>query len=117
MPFWTNPPPSGDSLSPGEGAHVHDGGRTEVPVGIDHPVGHHEAALGVSVVDLHRLARVEGVDVVGARGALAHGVLGQAEESVEILGESLTDGGVETAEDAGGAAAVALHARHGGLAL
>lgn len=109
--------PRRDALRAGQSAHVHDDAGLQVLVGEGDPVGEDEPTLGVSVVDLDRAARVEGVDVVGAGGALAHGVLGQAEDGVKVGAEALPDGRVEGAQDAGGAAAVALHAGHGSLTL
>ena len=66
---------------------------------------------------LHRSAGVEGMDVVGAGGEGTDGIFGKAEERVQVLLESLAHGGVKCTQDSGRAAAVALHAGHGGLSL
>ena len=61
--------------------------------------------------------RVERVYVVGLGGDRADGVLGQAEDGVQVLREARLDGRQEGAEDGRRAAQVALHSRHGGLGL
>ena len=57
------------------------------------------------------------MDVVRAGGEGTNGIFGKAEESVQVLVESLADGGVKCAQDPGCAAAVALHAGHSCLSL
>ena len=107
----------GNPLRTGQRAHVQDDAGSEVLVGKHHAVRNDQAPLSVRVVDLHRPARVQSVDVVRPRGAVAHRVLGQAEHSVEVFLESLLDGGVERSQDAGSSATVTFHAGHGRLAL
>jgi len=90
--------------------------------------------FGVGVVNLHGSAAVKRVNVVGPRGIrthlindievinnnhfkhLAHGIFGQAEDGVQVLSESLLDGGVKGAQNSRRAAAITLHAGHGSLA-
>lgn len=49
---------------------VHDGVGLEVSLREHHAVRQHQPALGVRVVDLHRAARVQLVDVVRPGGLL-----------------------------------------------
>ena len=51
--------------------------RRALPARVDERVGEHEAALGVRVRDLDRLAVRGGEDVAGAEAAAAHDVLGR----------------------------------------
>lgn len=107
----------GYALASCQGRHVQDNVRLEVFVGVNDPVRQDETAFRVRVVDLHRPAGVERVDVVRTGGERADGILSQADHGVEVLLETGQDGDPESGQNGRSPAAVPLHAGHGRLPL
>ena len=80
--------------------------------GNTHSIGEHKAALSIGVVHFDGFSREHGNDVVRTHRVAADRVLGQTEQCVQVVFESLFDGCVERAQNGRCAATVALHARH-----
>ena len=58
---------------------------------VGYPISQYQPPLSISVVDLHRLAGVEGVDIVRTSGVGTNSILSQTEHGVKVLLEPLED--------------------------
>ena len=56
---------------------------------VSHTISKDQSSLSVSVVDLHCLAGVQGVDVIRTGGIGTNGILSETKQGMEVLFKSL----------------------------
>mmetsp|Transcript_2985 Transcript_2985/g.12078 ORF Transcript_2985/g.12078 Transcript_2985/m.12078 type:complete len:359 (-) Transcript_2985:395-1471(-) len=107
-----------NALSPGQRAHIDHDVRVQVLRRKCHAIRQDQTPLCVGVVDFHRKAGVEGVNVVRSCRQRSNRVLRQAQKAVErFLRDPSGHGSSESAEDAARTSHVFLHAGHARLGL